>query len=71
MLSGVVGAVLAAPLTSAGVSAFGLLRREGLLGDAPPAAAAERPDGGGLPPDRSSPEGNRKNRLPPEVVGTP
>ena len=44
MLFGVMGAVLAAPLTSAGVNAFATVRRAGILGGRAPTA---EPDGAG------------------------
>ena len=84
MLFGVMGAVLAAPLTSAGVNAFGRLRREGVLGGAPaPAAADEEPGGAGEPPDATTtadattpPDGTdplraRSREPAPEAVETP
>jgi putative heme transporter len=71
MLFGVMGAVLAAPLTSAGVNAFGRLRREGVLGGAPPLAAADTPDGDADPPGSGDLRSGAAPEPTAEVVETP
>jgi len=72
MLFGVIGAVLAAPLTSACVNAFGRLRSEGILGSAPPPATDDVRDAMGAPPPgvgdvQTTPTDDSR----PEVVQTP
>jgi predicted PurR-regulated permease PerM len=71
MLFGVIGAVLAAPLTSASVNAFGRLRREGILGGPPPAAGEEAPVVGAGPPGGSEPPTARTPGQATEVVESP
>ncbi|MCB0895458.1 MAG: AI-2E family transporter [Nocardioides sp.] len=70
MLFGVMGAVLAAPLTSACVNAVGRLRSEGILGGALP-AADDIPDGTGEAPDTSNQRTTPSHDPSPEVVETP
>ena len=75
MLFGVMGAILAAPLTSAGVNAFGRLRREGILGGTPAPRPDDVPDDTSDPPDAGDPRTARAEPTPevvePEVVETP
>ena len=71
MLFGVMGAVLAAPLTSAGVNAFGRLRSEGVLGGTLPSVVDDAPDGAGPQPPPAAPGPLPQHRPDPEVVETP
>ncbi len=71
MLFGVMGAVLAAPLTSAGVNAFARLRQSGILGGDPPRAVDDTPDGEAGPPGSGDPRVVASPEPTPEVVETP
>jgi predicted PurR-regulated permease PerM len=71
MLFGVMGAILAAPLTSAGVNAFGRLQKEGILGTVPQTAGTHvTTDEAGHPPRTDAPPVPAHTPAP-EVVETP
>ncbi|TQM64665.1 AI-2E family transporter [Humibacillus xanthopallidus] len=71
MLFGVMGAILAAPLTSAGVNAFGRLQKEGIFGAVPHTARTPATtDESGHPP-RTDARPVPAHRPAPEAVETP